>query len=119
MQLAEGRADAANMHAQYDALFDQGFDACICPTTTTSKIAPDFDFVTDELVVDAQKVAPFSGWILTPAFNLNYTISMVNVPTRRDGNGVPTGMQIAARAYAVLTAFRVAARYAAAASPCF
>ena len=119
VQLTESQNYAAAMYAQYDQLFARGFDVFICPTTTTSKITADFDFLTDQLTVDGKAVDPLSGWILTPAFNLMYTVPVVNVPTGLDGNGVPTGMQIAARAFDDLTAFRVAAAYAQAAPPFF
>lgn len=73
IQLAEGQAYAAHMHSQDDALFADGFDAFVCPTTTTSAVPADFDFLTDSLEVSGAAVDPLSGWILTPAFNLIYT----------------------------------------------
>jgi len=60
-----------------------------------------------------------AGWILTPPFNLMYTIPVVNVPSGLAANRVPTGPQIAARSYEDLTAFQVAAAYADAAPRLF
>ena len=40
-----------------------------------------------------------------------YTIPVVNVPTGLDRHRVPTGMQIAARAFDDLAAFQVAAAF--------
>lgn len=119
VQLTEGQAYAARMHAEYDALFERGFDAFACPTLATGHVPAAYDFQTDSLSVDGQEVDPLSGWILTPAFNLIYTVPVVNVPTGLDVNGVPTGMQLAARAYDDLAAFRVAAAYSEAAPAFF
>jgi Asp-tRNA(Asn)/Glu-tRNA(Gln) amidotransferase A subunit family amidase len=118
-QLVASQEFAAAMHAEYDALFERGYDAFVCPTTTTSSVPADMDFTTDTLMVDGQQVDPLSGWILTPAFNLMYTVPVVNVPSGFDRDGVPTGIQIASRAYDDLGAFRVAAAYSAAALPVF
>lgn len=112
VQLAEAQAYAAKMYAEYDALFGRGFDAFVCPTVGCAAMAADFDFTTGELEVDGELVNPLGSWMLTPAFNLMYTIPVVNAPSGFDRNGVPTGIQITARAFDDLTAFRVAAAYA-------
>lgn len=114
-QLGEAQRYADELFRQYDALFDNGFRAFVCPTVTTTRIPADFDFTTSKLVVDGQEVDPLTGWLLTPPFNLMYTIPVVNVPTGLAANHVPTGMQIATRSYDDLTAFQVAAAYEAAA----
>ena len=111
VQLAAGQAYAARMHGEYDALFESGFDAFVCPSVGSAAMAADFDFTTDTIEVDGEAVDPLGSWMLTPAFNLMYTVPVVNVPSGFDRHGVPTGIQIAARAYDDLTAFRVAAAY--------
>ena len=112
VQLAGAGAAAAEMFATYDALFEQGFDAFICPTVSTTHLRADLDFTADTLEVAGELVNPLSGWFLTGAFNLLYTVPVLSVPTGLASNGVPTGMQIAGRAYDDLTAFRVAAAHA-------
>ena len=42
-QLAEAQAVAAQMHAEYDALFAQGYRAFLCPTLATAAVEADFD----------------------------------------------------------------------------
>lgn len=111
VQLAEGQAYAARMFVEYDALFERGFDAFVCPTLGSAAMSADFDFTTEQLEVDGELVNPLAGWTLTPAFNLMYTVPVVNVPSGFDRNGVPTGIQICARNFDDLTAFRVAAAY--------
>ena len=116
-QLGEAQRYADELFKQYDALFDNGFQAFVCPTVTTTRVPADFDFTASKLLVDGKEVDPFAGWVLTPQFNLIYTIPVVNVPTGLADNRVPTGMQVAARSFDDLTAFRVASAYAAAAAP--
>jgi amidase len=118
-QLGEAQRYADELFKQYDALFDNGFQAFVCPTVTTTRVPADFDFTASKLLVDGKEVDPFAGWVLTPQFNLIYTIPVVNVPTGLADNRVPTGMQVAARSFDDLTAFRVASAYAAAAPRLF
>jgi Asp-tRNA(Asn)/Glu-tRNA(Gln) amidotransferase A subunit family amidase len=116
-QLAQAQAYAAERFREYDDLFAQGFRAFICPTTATNRVPADFDPVAPNatLTINGVSVNPLTGWALTSAFNLMYTIPVVNVPTGFDSNHVPTGMQIAARSYDDLVAFQTAAAYAQAA----
>jgi amidase len=118
-QLGEAQRYADALFEQYDALFDKGFRAFVCPTVTTTRVPADFDFTTSKLLVDGKEVDPLGGWILTPPFNLMYTIPVVNLPTGLADNRVPTGLQVAARSYEDLTAFQVASAYAAAAPRMF
>ena len=120
-QLAETQGYAAERFREYDDLFAQGFRAFICPTVATNRVPADFDPVAPDatLTINGKAVNPQTGWALTSAFNLMYTIPVVNAPTGFDANRVPTGMQIAARSYDDLIAFQVAAAYAQAAPPLF
>lgn len=119
VQLTQAGAAAAEMFASYDAVFAQGFDALVSPTVSTANLRADFDFTTDTLEVGGERINPLSGWFLTGAFNLLYTVPVLSVPTGLASNGVPTGMQIASRAYDDLAAFRVAAAHASIAPPLF
>jgi Asp-tRNA(Asn)/Glu-tRNA(Gln) amidotransferase A subunit family amidase len=113
-QLGEAQAFAAKLFFEYDTLFAQGYRAFICPTTATNRVPADFDPTTPnaKLLINNEPVNPQTGWVMTSAFNLMYTIPVVNVPTGFDANRVPTGMQIAARSYDDLAAFQVAFAYA-------
>ncbi len=90
-----------------------------CPANSTTRVPADFDFTTSKLTVDGKQINPLGGWVLTAAFNIMYTTPVVSVPTGLADNHVPTGMQVAARSYDDLTAFRVAAAYAGAAPRLF
>lgn len=120
VQLTEAAAGAAHMHSGYQALFDRGFKAFVCPTVTTAVVAADLDFTTEVMQVDGQDIDPMTGWQLTAAFNLMSTIPALSVPTGVDRtNHVPTGMQITTRAYDDLTAFQVGAAHSQAAVPMY
>jgi hypothetical protein len=80
-QLAEAQAIAAQMHAEYDALFEQGYRAFVCPTVATAEIEADFDVTIGEQTIGGEVIDPLGGWILTPAFNLVDTIPVVYMPT--------------------------------------
>ncbi len=116
-QLAKAQSYAAERFAEYDNLFAQGYRAFICPTTATNRVPADFDPVAPDakLSINGESVNPHTGWALTTAFNLLYTIPVIAAPTGFDANHVPTGMQITARSYDDLAAFQVAAAYAQAA----
>ncbi|MGH6822168.1 MAG: amidase [Methylocella sp.] len=111
-QVVEAQLYADGLFEQYDALFDNGFQAFVCPTVTTTRVPADFDFTSSKLLVDGKEVDSLGGWTLTAPFNLMYTIPVVNVPTGFADNHVPTGMQVAARSFEDLTAFQFAAAYA-------
>jgi Asp-tRNA(Asn)/Glu-tRNA(Gln) amidotransferase A subunit family amidase len=119
VQLAHAQAHAARMFTEYDALFERGFDAFVCPTLGSAAMSADFDFTTEQLEVDGEFVDPLGGWMLTPPFNLMYTVPVVNAPSGFDRNGVPTGIQICSRNFDDLTAFRVAAAYSSASPALF
>ena len=102
-----------------DSVISSGSTSTDVPTLATSHIPAGHDYTSDETVIDGQRVHPLTGWILTPLFNLLYTYPVMSVPTGRTGRGMPTGMQIVARPYDDLTAFRVASGYASAAPALF
>jgi Asp-tRNA(Asn)/Glu-tRNA(Gln) amidotransferase A subunit family amidase len=101
------------------AVFRKGYRALICPTTSTTSIAADYDPTVDRPNINGARVDPYVGLMLTSIFNLLNWMPVINVPTGRASNGVPTGMQIAARAYDDLTAATVASAYSRRAEPWF
>ncbi len=103
----------------HDRVYAEGFDALVMPTLTTSHIPADHDYTTDRTVVDGTEVSSLSGWILTPLFNLLYTMPVIAAPTGLTSQNVPTSMQIVGRPYDDLMPFRVAAAYERLAPPMF
>lgn len=74
------------------------YDAFICPTTAVSSIpatmGPD-----QYLDVDGQRINADFEWCLTYPFNLLGQLPALSVPSGLASNGIPTGIQVVARAY--------------------
>jgi amidase len=102
-----------------EAVFKKGYRALVCPTTTTTSIRADYDPTTARPIVNGRRVDPYVGLMLTSIFNLLNWMPVVTVPTGLGKNNVPTGMQIAARAYDDVSAMSIASAYAGGAEPLF
>jgi Asp-tRNA(Asn)/Glu-tRNA(Gln) amidotransferase A subunit family amidase len=89
------------------ALFEQ-YDALILPTSATRGLVAGEGYVDTTVEVDGVEL-PYFDTLLTPLFNLASRCPVLNVPSGVAANGVPTGVQIAARTYDDETAFRVGA----------
>jgi Asp-tRNA(Asn)/Glu-tRNA(Gln) amidotransferase A subunit family amidase len=98
-------------HAIEKAVFRKGYRVLICPTTSTTAIRADYDPTVARPTINGTRVDPYVGLMLTSIFNLLNWMPVINVPTGQAKNHVPTGMQIAARAYDDLTAVSVASAY--------
>jgi Asp-tRNA(Asn)/Glu-tRNA(Gln) amidotransferase A subunit family amidase len=75
---------------------------------TVGLVAGD-DYVGHGVTVDGVELAEYFHAIMTPVFNVLSRCPVLNVPSGFASNGVPTGVQIAARTYDDVTAFRVGA----------
>lgn len=102
-----------------NAVFLKGFDALIAPTLASINERADYDNTKHQPVIEGQAVDSMIGPIMTYPFNLLNRYPVVNVPSGRARNNIPTGIQIIANTFDDLTAFRVAAAYANAAEPLF
>jgi Asp-tRNA(Asn)/Glu-tRNA(Gln) amidotransferase A subunit family amidase len=89
-------------------VFQKHYDCLITPTVATTRIAADFDPTKDSLVVSQAPVDPYAGWHLASLFSLLNWMPVINVPTGLAGNGVPTGIQIAARPFEDIVAMELA-----------
>jgi amidase len=85
------------------------YDALICATSGTRGLVAGDDYVGHGLEVGGEPVRFYFESILTSVFNLFSRCPVLNVPSGFADNGVPTGVQIVARTYDDLTAFRVGA----------
>jgi amidase len=111
---AKAASEAAERvhHSIEEAVFKKGYRALVCPTTTTTSVRADYDPTTTRLIVNGRRVDPYIGLMLTSIFNLLNWMPVITVPTGLGKNHVPTGMQIAAKAYDDLSAMSVASAYA-------
>jgi amidase len=69
----------------------------------------DDDYVGHGLEVGGEQLDFYFGGLLTPVFNIMSRCPVLNVPSGFADNGVPTGLQIAARTYEDATVFRLGA----------
>lgn len=104
----EGLELEAKLYRPVGALLER-FDALICPTVGTRGLIAGDDYVGHGLEVGGREVKDYFGSILTPVFNVMSRLPVLAVPSGLADNGVPTGVQIAARSFDDLTAFRVGA----------
>ena len=86
----------------------------IAPTVATTRIAADFDYSRDEVVIAGKKVNPFLGWTLTWPFNTLSRCPVLNLPCGMADNGVPAGIQIVGRPYDDISVFQAGAAFEAA-----
>lgn len=93
----------------------QHHDLLLCPTLAVPAVPLDFDPAGPDLHIAGRAVPADYGWMLTYPFNMLSPLPVIAVPSGRASSGVPTGVQIVARPYEDLTAFRGAAALEAAA----
>ncbi|HET6506449.1 MAG TPA: amidase [Baekduia sp.] len=106
--LLEKHTLEAELYAPVGALLDR-YDALICPTMATRGLVAGDDYIDTVLTVDGVDLEFYFDAGLTPVFNIMSRCPVLNVPSGFADNGVPTGVQIAARTYDDLTTFRVGA----------
>jgi amidase len=106
--LMEKQTLEAELYAPVGALLEQ-YDALICPTLGTRGLIAGDDYTDTVLTVDGVELDFYFDAGLTPVFNIMSRCPVLNVPSGFADNGVPTGVQIAAKTYDDLTTFRVGA----------
>jgi aspartyl-tRNA(Asn)/glutamyl-tRNA(Gln) amidotransferase subunit A len=104
----EGLEMEAAIHATIASSMD-GFDAMICPTLTCGGWLAGETYLERALVVNGVALERYIQAALTLPFNIASKHPVLAVPSGIAANGVPTGVQIVARTYDDVTAFRVGA----------
>jgi Asp-tRNA(Asn)/Glu-tRNA(Gln) amidotransferase A subunit family amidase len=106
--LLEKHEIEAALYLPVGALLER-HDALICPTVCITGLAAGDDYVGHGVTVDGVELDEYFHAMMTPVFNVLSRCPVLNVPSGLASNGVPTGVQIAARTYDDVTAFRVGA----------
>jgi aspartyl-tRNA(Asn)/glutamyl-tRNA(Gln) amidotransferase subunit A len=83
----------------------------LMPTTVTRGLVAGDDYVGHGLTVGGVELPDYFDAILTPFFNVVSRCPVLNVPSGRAENGVPTGLQIVGRPYEDVSVFRAGAAY--------
>ncbi len=100
----------SQMYARFGTLMAE-FDVFVCPTVLSNRMAADFNPVKDDYIVNG-KVQEFDLRVSTcHLFNMMGRCPAISVPSGIGDNGVPTGLQIAAKAYDDIAVFRVASAF--------
>jgi Asp-tRNA(Asn)/Glu-tRNA(Gln) amidotransferase A subunit family amidase len=89
-------------------LFEQ-YDALLTPTSATRGLVAGDGYVGKTIDVGGETLPSYFDALMTPLFNLASRCPVLNVPSGFADNGVPTGIQIVARTFDDVTAFRVGA----------
>ncbi|HYZ82350.1 MAG TPA: amidase family protein, partial [Solirubrobacteraceae bacterium] len=98
----------AALWAPVGALFER-FDALVVPTSCVAGLDAGEDYVDTHVRADGVELADHLENFLTPVFNIFSRCPVLAVPSGVGARNAPTGVQIAARTFDDLTAFRVAA----------
>ena len=85
------------------------YQGLVCPTNALAAVPADHDSTRDRVLINGTEVEPMLGWAMTPAFNIMSRCPVLAVPSGRDRNGVPTGVQIVGPTYEDKTVFRIGA----------
>jgi amidase len=101
---------AGEMYARVAPILES-HDVFVCPATAIPALPAGHDPASDRVEIAGESVDPVLGWILTWPFNMLSRCPVISVPSGFAANGVPTGIQIAARSYGDLRVFRAAAAY--------
>lgn len=96
------------MQARLAQVFEK-FHLLLVPTVASTHIAADFDYSRDRIQIDGRQVDPILGWVLTYPFNTLNRCPVLNLPTGRAANGVPTGVQIIGHPYDDVSVFAAGA----------
>ncbi len=99
-------AESAVHRALADVFVDH--DALVCPTVGALGFEAGHEYP-DGIDVAGRHLDLYVFAALTPVFNVASRHPVLNVPSGRASNGVPTGVQVVARPYDDVTAFHVGA----------
>jgi Asp-tRNA(Asn)/Glu-tRNA(Gln) amidotransferase A subunit family amidase len=105
--LYAGMTIESELHQALAGVFDD-HDALVCPTVGALGFEAGYEYA-DGIDVAGRHVDLYIFAALTPVFNVASRHPVLNVPSGRASNGVPTGVQVVARPYDDVTAFQVGA----------
>ena len=106
-RLFEGLAAEGEIYRPVGALFES-YDALLAPTFAGIGLLAGDDYVDSTIEIEGQHLRYFEG-IMTVPFNILSRCPVLNVPSGKARNGLPTGLQIVGRTYDDVTVFRVGA----------
>lgn len=106
--LSEGIAIEAEMYPPLGRILDD-HDVLLCPTMAVAGLVAGDDEAAMRALVNGKPAGDEYDITMAIPFNIMSRCPVVNVPSGFASNGIPTGLQLAARTYDDERAFRVAA----------
>ncbi|MEU6998821.1 amidase [Nonomuraea sp. NPDC046570] len=103
-----GLETEAAIYTPIGELLDR-YDALICPTTGAPGLRAGEDYLDTKLTVNDVELDHYLEYSMTTVFNIASRCPVLNVPSGRAFNGVPTGVQIVGRTYDDPTVFHIGA----------
>lgn len=70
------------------------YDLLICSTTSIATLRVGQDMLANDFEIEGRGVDPEYGWILAHHFNMLHNCPVMSVPSGRQANRVPTGIQL-------------------------
>jgi aspartyl-tRNA(Asn)/glutamyl-tRNA(Gln) amidotransferase subunit A len=104
----EGLVEETALWDPLGRLFED-IEILLCPTIATSGLEAGNSYVDNFAAINGQSMPTHILAMMTLPFNLFSRCPVLSVPSGLASNGVPTGVQIVARTYEDISAFRVAA----------
>lgn len=106
----DGKATEAEMGRDIGKLFSE-YDALVCPTLSTAEVKADWDPTITPLTINDKPAYGLLAEMCTHYFNILSRCPVLNVPSGRASNDVPTGLQIVGPTYRDEVPFRIASAY--------
>lgn len=109
-ELLQANLLASEMYKQLMRVFEK-CDVLICPTVRTPSVKAEHDPAVDVVEINGRNLDKGTSWYLTHPFNMLNRCPVLNVPSGRDKNSIPTGIQIVGRPYDDVSVFRFGSCY--------
>lgn len=96
------------MYESFGPLMER-YQLFVCPTTTTTRVKADFNYVHDSLEINGKSIQPELGIAMCHQFNMLSRCPVLSVPSGISENRVPTGVQLVGRTFDDESVFRAGA----------
>ena len=106
--LLEALSVCGKMYDEFGPMMEN-HDLFVCPTTTTTRVAADFNYLHDEIEINGKAIEPELSIAMCHQFNMLSRCPVLAVPSGFAANGVPTGVQLVGRTFDDESVFRAGA----------
>lgn len=107
LSLTRSRECAGRLYAELEPVLGR-HDAFLCPTTLVNDVGAE-QMPWEMMSVNGTSLNSDYDWVTTHPFNMLGQLPVLTVPVGMAANGIPVGMQVVARSFDDIRAFRAAA----------